>query len=158
MEAHSDNYLLLLGYFLESFPFNYKYWAEYIQLTKFEEHKTALKRNPKSYELWVQFITNLKLIETNQQKYREELQYAIIEVGADSRSLFLYKEYYEIVGENMRFEFFKKIFTRGLVDLERMYEKFKEWFETISETMVRSLAVKEFKHKASAMTLEDQRK
>lgn len=36
MEAHSDNYLLLLGYFLESFPFNYKYWAEYIQLTKFE--------------------------------------------------------------------------------------------------------------------------
>lgn len=36
LEAQSDSYLLLLGYFLESFPFNYKYWAEYIQLTKFE--------------------------------------------------------------------------------------------------------------------------
>jgi hypothetical protein len=78
MESQSDNYLLLLGYFLESFPFNYKYWSEYIQLTKFEEYKTALKRNPKSFELWVNFIGNFKLIEQNQQKYREELQNAII--------------------------------------------------------------------------------
>ncbi len=35
MENQSDNYLLLLGHFLESFPFNEKYWTEYIQLTKF---------------------------------------------------------------------------------------------------------------------------
>lgn len=57
----------------------------------------------------------------------------------------------------MRFEFFKKIFTRGLVDLEIMYEKFKVWFETISETMVKSLAVKELKNLASTMTVEEQR-
>jgi hypothetical protein len=157
MESQSDNYLLLLGYFLESFPFNYKYWAEYIQCTKFEEYKTALRRNPKSYELWVQYISNFKLIEPSQQKYREELQYAIIEVGADTRSLFLYEEYYEIVSENTRFEFFKKIFTRGLVGLERMYEKYLQWFETISETQVKALAIKELKNLANSMSVDEQR-
>lgn len=39
------------------------------------------------------------------------------------------------------------------MDLERMYEKFKLWFETISETMVKSLAVKELKNLASMMTI-----
>lgn len=54
----------------------------------------------------------------------------------------------------MRFEFFKKIFTRGLIDLEQMYEKFKQWFEFISEAQIKALAIKELKNLASSMSLE----
>lgn len=35
--------------------------------------------------------------EQDPQKYKKELEKAIIEIGADTRSLFLYEEYYEMV-------------------------------------------------------------
>ena len=86
----------MLGIFLESFPFNYKYWLEYIKLTKFEEYQKALLKNPKSYELWITYLQNCRLMyfEQDPQKYKKELEKAIIEIGADTRALFLYEEYY----------------------------------------------------------------
>ena len=56
-------------------------------------------------------------METDPEKYKPQLERAIIEVGADSRALFLYEEYYEMVKENLRYEFYKKVFTRALRDL-----------------------------------------
>ncbi len=122
-EVQADNYLYLLSTFLEEFPFNYKFWLEYIQLTKFEEYQTALLRNPKSYELWIAYLHNCRLMyfDQDRQKYKKELEKAILEIGADSRALSLYEEYYDMVNEGVRFEFYKKLFTRALAGLEVMY-------------------------------------
>lgn len=92
VEGQSDNYLQVLGIFLEYFPFNCHYWTEYIQLTRFEEYHIALKRNPKSYELWTAYLLTCKSMfyEQDKQKYKKELENAIMEVGADSRALPLY--------------------------------------------------------------------
>lgn len=76
----------------------------YIHLTKAEEYITALQRNPKSYELWVNYLQYCKEAYVDDlPKYKKELEKAIMEVGADSRSLSLYEEYYEMVNEAVHF-------------------------------------------------------
>lgn len=38
-----------------------------------------------------------------------------------------------------------------------MYERFRLWFETITEAQIKSLAIKEFKNLANSMSLEEQK-
>ena len=127
-EQHSEQYLLSLGVFLENFPFCHQQWLDYIHHTSFQEFQTALKRNPKSYELWAEYLGQCK--ERREGNYKEQLERAIMEVGADSRSLWLYQEYYDLIADNPnnRYEFYKKVFTRALIDLEALLARFNEWF------------------------------
>lgn len=85
------------------------------------------------------------------------MEKAIIEIGADSRALFLYQEYYLMVNEGVRFEFYKKVFTRALIGLETLHEQFQEWFAALPDQQVAALATKELKNAALLMTPEDQR-
>ena len=41
--------------------------------------------------------------ENDPQKYKKELEKCILEVGADSRAISMYEEYYEMLNENVRF-------------------------------------------------------
>lgn len=90
-------------------------------------------------------------------RYRKELEKAIIEIGADSRALFLYEEYYLMVNEGVRFEFYKKVFTRALIGLETLHEQFQQWFAALTEQQIAALATKELKIAALAMSGEEQR-
>lgn len=116
-------------------------------------------RNPKSYELWVDYLSNYKLLHEGEDplKYKKELEKAIIEIGADSRSLFLYEEFYPMVAENLRYEFYKKVFTRALIGLENQLAKFNEWFEMQNDQQINILAIKELKAVASTLSPEEQR-
>jgi hypothetical protein len=38
-----------------------------------------------------------------------------------------------------------------------MYERFRLWFETITEAQIKALAIKEFKNLPNSMSLEEQR-
>ena len=53
-------YLSTLGAFLQRFPFTLHRWLEYITLTSHHEYKTALKHNPKSFELWMGYLESCR--------------------------------------------------------------------------------------------------
>lgn len=42
--------------FLDYFPFNFEQWLQYIELAGPEKYQLALKRCPKSYELWTRYL------------------------------------------------------------------------------------------------------
>lgn len=46
----------VLALFLDYFPFNCKQWLEYIEINGPEKFSAAIKRNPKSYELWMKYL------------------------------------------------------------------------------------------------------
>ena len=77
-----------------------------MDLTKIESFpEVALKRNPKSYDLWISYLQSCKLMyfESNKDKYKKELEQGLLEIGADSRALPLYEDYYDLISENSRF-------------------------------------------------------
>jgi hypothetical protein len=41
--------------------------------------------------------------ESNKDKYKKELEQGLLEIGADSRALPLYEDYYDLISENSRF-------------------------------------------------------
>ena len=87
-----EPYVHSLSVFLDYYPFNYEYWLDYIHYTSSETYQVALKRNSKSYELWIsylKYIRNTPLFE-DKPKYRKEVERAILEIGADCRAGPLY--------------------------------------------------------------------
>lgn len=75
-------------------------------------------------------------------KYRKEIERAIVEVGADCRAGPIYLEYYHLLNESYRYEFFKKIFIRALFNLEEIYSLFETWFSSLSEEQLALLQTK----------------
>lgn len=47
-----------------------------------------------------------------------------------------------MVAENLRYEFYKKVFTRALIGLESQLVKFNEWFEMQNDQQINILAIK----------------
>ena len=87
-----EPYVHSLTVFLDHYPFNDKYWLDYIHYTSSETYQGALKTNSKSYELWIsylEYIRNTPLFE-DRPKYRKEVERAILNVGADCRASPLY--------------------------------------------------------------------
>lgn len=66
-------------------------------------------------------------------------------MGADTRSISFYQEYYGMISENTRYEFYKKIMTRALIDLEDIYDMFKQWLSDLNEAQVNLFYTKELK-------------
>ena len=135
-----------LKVFLEEFPFNYVYWVAYVHYSgSLSAYELALKRNSKSFELWSAYLLGLKNEGCDQAKYKKELEKAIFEVGADTRSISFYQEYYGMISENTRYEFYKKIMTRALIGLEDIFDMFKNWLDQLNESQVNLFYTKELK-------------
>ncbi len=50
-----------------------------------------------------------------------------------------------MLSENYRYEYFKKIFTRALTNLEEIYQLFQQWFNSKTEAELAAIAAKETK-------------
>lgn len=59
-----------------------------------------------------------------------------------------------MLSENYRYEYFKRIFTRGLINLEEIYGLFEKWFNSKTEEELIAIAAKETKNRFVVPTNE----
>jgi len=55
--------------------------------------------------------------------------------------------------ESVRYEFYKKVFTRALIGLENLYAQFAGWFDNLPEDQIKTLAIKEYKQAAANLSI-----
>ena len=144
----SENYVLYLGMFLEIFPFTFLHWAKYLSYNNQhldEAYPKALIKNPKCIQMWRMYIDYLKEGDDS-KRYKKELERAIVEIGADLKSVSFFREYYELLSDNNgKYEFFKKLFTRPIEELETFWDQFEGWIGTLNQQELQAIYLRELK-------------
>jgi hypothetical protein len=79
---------------------------------------------PKCLSLWRLYLDYIRDL-GNAIIYKKELDRAIIEIGADTNAAPIFEEYLSLINDDVsKWEFFKKVFSRSLVNLEHFFGVF----------------------------------